>query len=513
MMAETAEEISRRPEIRKELQRATGEKRSEKVKVGGSDKFWFLIHALVLAGCVVAFFLLGSKLIPLPQSILGVVARIVRGTLLTVIVLAIARAVSVYALGRIEDPAVRFTLQRVMHLIVALAIAVIAVSIIFVNWYTALAALGIGSIIIGLAVQTPMKSFIALIYILIRQPFRVGDRIQIGDATGDVIDVGYLDTTLWEFGGKYISGDHPSGRLIKFPNEKVLDEIVYNYSWPLFPYIWNEIKFYVAFNADLEFIASTMQKITEEELGKEMIARVQTFRDLLARTPVDELEVHERPRVIFRVNENTWLEAIVRFGWADAVIIFVWLRQLLFALEEKVKAFALTQLKILVHLDCFKWTDLDANLAAHADRNIDVEHLRVKLRFAHVIGLFVVAFDDVDALGRTFLLANLARHAAQSRVRVVAVVKQERKIAIVLRKRIALFGILHRDQPLLVEITSDEISCGNRHALKYARANHRSTSPITISTLPRITITSATVWPRHRSSSTVRLMKLGGRTR
>jgi small-conductance mechanosensitive channel len=27
----------------------------------------------------------------------------------------------------------------------------------------------------------------------------VGDRIQIGDATGDVIDVGYLDTTLWEF--------------------------------------------------------------------------------------------------------------------------------------------------------------------------------------------------------------------------------------------------------------------------------------------------------------------------
>jgi hypothetical protein len=56
-----------------------------------------------------------------------------------------------------------------------------------------------------------------------------------------------------------------------------------------------------------------MQKVTEEELGKEMIDRVQTFRDLLARTRVDELEVHERPRVIFRVSENTWLEAIVRY--------------------------------------------------------------------------------------------------------------------------------------------------------------------------------------------------------
>jgi small-conductance mechanosensitive channel len=167
-----------------------------------------------------------------------------------VIVLAIARAISAYGLGRIEDAAVRFTLQRVVYLIVALAIAVIVISVIFVNWYAVFAALGVGSIIIGLAVQTPMKSFIAWIYILIRQPFRVGDRIQIGDATGDVIDVGYLDTTLWEFGGKYISGDHPSGRLIKFPNEKVLDEIVYNYSWPLFPYIWNEVKFHVAYNAD-----------------------------------------------------------------------------------------------------------------------------------------------------------------------------------------------------------------------------------------------------------------------
>ena len=313
MMAETPEEISRKPEIRKELQRATGEKRSEKVKTGGRDKLWFIVHAIVLAGCVAAYVILGWKLILLPQSTLGIVERILRGTALVVIVLAIARATSVYALGRIEDPSTRFTLQRIMHLVVALAIAVIAISIIFVNWYAAVAALGVGSIIIGLAVQTPMKSFIAWIYILVRQPFRVGDRIQIGEATGDVIDVGYLDTTLWEFGGKYISGDHPSGRLIKFPNEKVLDEIIYNYPWPLFPYIWNEIKFYVAFNADLEFIASTMQKITEEELGKEMIARVQTFRDLLARTPVDELEVHERPRVIFRVNENTWLEAIVRY--------------------------------------------------------------------------------------------------------------------------------------------------------------------------------------------------------
>ncbi len=313
MMPETAEEISEKPEVRKELQRATGEKARQKVKARGRDKFWFVTHALTLAGCLVLYLLLGTRLIPLLQPTVDVARRVLRGAMLIVLVLGLARAVSVYALGSIEDASTRFTLQRVLHLVVAVLIALIAASIIFVNWYAALTALGIGSIIIGLAVQTPMKSFIAWIYIVVRQPYRVGDRIKIDDATGDVIDVGYLDTTLWEFGGQYISGDHPSGRLIKFPNEKVLDELVYNYSWPLFPYIWNEIKFHVAYNSDLEFISSTMQKITQEELGEEMLKRVNVFRDLLARTPVDELEVREQPRVIFRVSENTWLEAIVRY--------------------------------------------------------------------------------------------------------------------------------------------------------------------------------------------------------
>jgi small-conductance mechanosensitive channel len=313
VMAETAEDLSKRPEVRKELERTTGQKCGEEIETRGRDKFWVVGYAVVLVIFAALYFLISAKLIPLPETALGITQRMLRGAALITILLAVARSISVYGIARIEDAATRFTLQRIQRLAVALAVAVIVVSIIFVNWYTAVAALGVGSIIIGLAVQTPLKSFIAWIYILVRQPFRVGDRIKIGEATGDVIDVGYLDTTLWEFGGQYLSTDHPSGRLIKFPNEKVLDEIVYNYSWPLFPYIWNEVKFQIGYNADLEFIASTMQKITEEELGREMIERVQTFRDLLARTPVDELDVHEHPRVIFRVGENTWLEAIVRY--------------------------------------------------------------------------------------------------------------------------------------------------------------------------------------------------------
>jgi small-conductance mechanosensitive channel len=144
-------------------------------------------------------------------------------------------------------------------------------------------------------------------------PYRVGDRIIIGEVAGDVIDVAYLDTTLWEFGGKHLSTDHPSGRIIKFPNSKVLNTAVFNYSWSLFPYIWNDIKFQVAYQSDLEFVARVMREAAEEEVGPAMMERVSTFRALLRQTPVDELEVNERPVVVFRVGENTWIEAIVRY--------------------------------------------------------------------------------------------------------------------------------------------------------------------------------------------------------
>src|SRR5207245_10427043 len=69
----------------------------------------------------------------------------------------------------------------------------------------------------------------------------------------------------------------------------------------------------VAHQRDLKFGAETMERIVIEDLGKEMMERVSVYRALLARAPVDELEVREHPRVIFRVDEVTWIDAIVRY--------------------------------------------------------------------------------------------------------------------------------------------------------------------------------------------------------
>ena len=41
--------------------------------------------------------------------------------------------------------------------------------------------------------------------------------------------------------------------------------------------------------------------------------QVRVFREILAQTPVDQLQVREHPSVLFRVNTNTWLDVIVRY--------------------------------------------------------------------------------------------------------------------------------------------------------------------------------------------------------
>src|SRR6266511_2937011 len=126
-----------------------------------------------------------------------------------VITLAVAQASDFYFISRVEDSASEYNIKRIVKLLTALVLVLIVVSMLFANWYTAVVSLGLVSLMLGFALQTPITRFIAWIYILVRTPYRVGDRIKIGDASGDVIDVGYLDTTLWEFGGEYLSTDHP----------------------------------------------------------------------------------------------------------------------------------------------------------------------------------------------------------------------------------------------------------------------------------------------------------------
>jgi small-conductance mechanosensitive channel len=308
-----AEQLKKQEDVKAALKQAAVQPEQAAPRAQTKDKFWFGGYLTLLIGFGALYYLASLPLFGLSPGAIQLLQKIARAGALVVLILSIAKASEVYLIGRIDDAVSRFNLKRIQRLIVALTLAFILISVLFANWYTAVVSLGLISLILGFALQTPITSFIGWIYLLVRAPYRVGDRIKIGDATGDVIDVSYLDTTLWEFGGSYLSTDHPTGRIIKFPNSDVLKTAVYNYTWPVFPYVWNEIKFNVAYESDLEFLSKTMQEVVEAEVGESMMERIRVYRRLLSQTPVDQLEVRERPAVLFRVNENTWLEAIVRY--------------------------------------------------------------------------------------------------------------------------------------------------------------------------------------------------------
>jgi small-conductance mechanosensitive channel len=303
------EEVKQDADVQHALQQATATEKTG-IRARARDVVWIATQLtfLIILGGLYSFIKYR-----LPQFAWDPLLKLILAIGVVIVCVTVLRLIDVYLIARVRNAVYQYNLKRVSRLVLWLVIAFFVLTIFFQNWYTAVVSFGLLSLILGFALQTPITSFIGWIYILVREPYRVGDRIKIGTATGDVIDVNYLDTTLWEFGGDFLSTEHPSGRIIKFPNSTVLSQPVYNYTWPLFPYIWNEIRFHIAYNADLEFVAATMKEVAEREVGEEMMKQVAVFREILAHTPVNQLEVQERPVVLFRVSENTWLEAIVRY--------------------------------------------------------------------------------------------------------------------------------------------------------------------------------------------------------
>lgn len=313
---EESDQLRKNPKIQEALDESKKPEttRREEVRTGsqaGSSRIWGFLLICLAAGIV--YFLLNSAIIGFESRYNPLLQKLAAGLGLTMLLLLINQLLRTHYIRKVQNTTTRYNLRRITDLAVSLLILFIALSIIFSNWYTVVVSLGLISLILGLALQNPITSFFGWVYILIRKPYEVGDRIKIGSVTGDVISLSYFDTTLWEFRGDYISGDHPSGRVIRFANAKVFSEYIINYSWPLFPYIWKEVKFFVSYESDLQFVKTTIREIIQEEMGDEMRERIELYRSLLKDTPVDELEVRAGGSVKLQAHANTWIEVIARF--------------------------------------------------------------------------------------------------------------------------------------------------------------------------------------------------------
>ena len=108
--------------------------------------------------------------------------------------------------------------------------------------------MGLISAGIAIALKDPLVNMVGWGFILIRQPFKVGDRIQIGSAAGDVIDIRLFQFSINEI-GNWVDADQSTGRIIHIPNGIVFTEPQANYTAG-FQYIWNELAVLITFESD-----------------------------------------------------------------------------------------------------------------------------------------------------------------------------------------------------------------------------------------------------------------------
>ncbi|MDO8365410.1 MAG: mechanosensitive ion channel family protein [Saprospiraceae bacterium] len=307
------EDIKKDKKVQRALSETAVSKQEESAAALKQEAPLLGISTIIFLICGTLYFLLGWKRLPISSMYIMLAQKIVLAVMLISLVLLATRFIKKIFNRKIEDKTTVFNFNRIADLFASLLILGIILSLLFANWYAAMVSFGIISIILGFALQNLITSFFGWLYILIRKPYEVGDRIRIGNVYGDIINVSYIDTTLWEFNGDYLSDDHPSGRIIRFSNSKVFSEYVYNYSWPLFPFIWNELSLFISYKSDFKFTSDTVKRIVETEIGVEMVRRVKRFKIILRDTPVDELDVNEYPSVILRAHNNTWVELIVRY--------------------------------------------------------------------------------------------------------------------------------------------------------------------------------------------------------
>jgi hypothetical protein len=114
---------------------------------------------------------------------------------------------------------------------------------------------------LAIALQDPIVNLAGWLFIIWRRPFVVGDRIQIGDHRGDVIDIRIFQFSLLEI-GNWVDADQSTGRVIHIPNGKIFREAQANYSQG-FQFIWNELPVLVTFESNWKKAKEILQSVAE----------------------------------------------------------------------------------------------------------------------------------------------------------------------------------------------------------------------------------------------------------
>ena len=191
-------------------------------------------------------------------------------------------------------------------------------------WAHDLAAIGgtIGVIGAGVAValQRVITSFAGYLIILRGNVFSVGDRITFGGVRGDVIHLGFMQTTVLEMGqsppeqseepATWVRGRQYTGRVVRVTNDKIFDFPVYNFTRE-FPFVWAEIMMPVTHDGDTRRAEAVMLAAARKHTG-EIIEEAKPALERLRKVYYVEGEIEIEPRVYLTINDN-YVELSLRF--------------------------------------------------------------------------------------------------------------------------------------------------------------------------------------------------------
>ncbi len=178
--------------------------------------------------------------------------------LLRVITLSIAKK-------RTEDSARLYHVRR-MVMYTYTIIGVLIVGRIWIKGFGSIAQfLGLVSAGLAVAMHDTIANLAGWGFILWRRPFKVGDRIQIGTVTGDVVDTRMLQFSMIEI-GNWVASDQSTGRIVHVPNSKALREPICNYETG-FEYIWHEIPVLITFESNWQKAKQILLDVVNDKAG------------------------------------------------------------------------------------------------------------------------------------------------------------------------------------------------------------------------------------------------------
>jgi small-conductance mechanosensitive channel len=182
-------------------------------------------------------------------------------SLLVLLFFLVVRRLVLALLLRGREVQAQYRIRKVVAYITWALVFLVIGRIWFAGFQAVSTYLGLLSAGLAIAMQAPLVNLAGWAFILWRQPFKVGDRIQVGDHRGDVIDQRIFMFSLIEI-GNWVDADQSTGRVLHIPNGKVFTEVLANYGQG-FQYIWNEVPVLLTFESDWRRAKQMLHQVAE----------------------------------------------------------------------------------------------------------------------------------------------------------------------------------------------------------------------------------------------------------